>query len=134
METEELLEKIAKDLETSPKLNPEHLLTQNRLSEILQNFALIPKNELPKPKIQDTIKDLENILHKETIENKQETQVENKDPNLENNNNKELNKKSKLKKTADDAEYEEMTEYIKNLEKYMLYQEEFCKQKTESFL
>ena len=149
METEELLEKIAKDLETNQNLNPEHLQKQNCLSEILQNFSLIPKNELPKPKIQDTIRDLETLLDPKTSEmkeNQEETQAENKDFNKENNelnikenkkefnnkeskqnNNKELNKKSKLKKTADDTEYEEMTEYVKNLEKYMLYQEEFCK-------
>ena len=126
MDTEDLLEKISKDLETIPRINPDFLLKQNALTELSQNFQLIPKNEIAKQKFQDIIKEnqvLFDTTNNEITENK-ENLVENK----ENIVTKDKNIKSKThNKSKEDSEYEEMVEYVKYLEKYMFYQENFCK-------
>ena len=144
METEELLEKMSKDMDKSPRISQHFLSKQSRLSEILQNFALVQKNEIPKAKIQENIRDLQEMFEakidetlkeapnniSETHENKSfdnrtQHNILNKE-NLHLNANKEERTKKREVKHKDDVEYEEMVENLKYLEKYLNYQEGFC--------
>lgn len=146
METEELLEKMSKDLEKSPRISQNFLTKQSRLSEVLQNFALVQKNEIPKAKIQENIRDLQEIFEakidetlKETtnnisisesyenksFDNRAQNNILNKE-NFHQNANKEEKTKKREVKHKEDVEYEEMVENLKYLEKYLIYQEGFC--------
>lgn len=122
METENLLEKISNNFETDPpKMNEEFTLKQNRLYEILESFALIPKNEVKKSEVQENLRNFDIMMNekKDFNENKENQSQEKKsDPKLD--------IKVKSKKTKDDIEFEDNSEYLKYLEKYLMYQEEFC--------
>lgn len=142
METEELLEKMSKDMDKSPRISQKILTKQSRLSEVLQNFALVQKNEIPKAKIQENIRDLQEIFEakidetlkeapnniSETHENKSfDNRTQNNILNKENiHQNANREEKTKKRDVKHDAEYEEMVENLKYLEKYLNYQEGFC--------
>ena len=131
-------------MDKSPRISQKFLTKQSRLSEVLQNFALVQKNEIPKAKIQENIRDLQEIFEakidetmKEAPNNISETHdnksfdnrtynnILNKE-NIHQNANKEEKTKKREAKHKDDAEYEEMVENLKYLEKYLNYQDGFC--------